>query len=349
MNCRFIRFITVIALNFSFARRITMLSLNCRFISRVAEAALNFKFARRITMLSLNFRFARLVTVFALIALSFVTVSRDALAQMERTRVESSRPVELTFPASRHIQLITTEPLARGELYYSIMHVFGRLENGIDDFWGLDQGANIRFSIEYGFTDRFSLFFGRSSMDKLYDMGTRYHLLRQMTRSGMPVSVSVTITGGIMTRGGGLLEQDFDFSDRLSLALSLPISRKFSDRLSLMLSPSAAVISKTDSFLNLENTTDLSWIGAGTGGRFKYSSRGSVTLQYIPSMGTETGNISHNFGIGLDLETGGHVFQIFFTNTRSLNDAWMLAGRTDDLAITNLRFGFNINRSFVVR
>lgn len=283
------------------------------------------------------------------IFLSVITIAQDTFAQMERQRVVESRPVELTFPASRHIQLITTEPLAGGELYYSIMHVFGRLENGFDDFWGLDQGANIRFSLEYGFTDRFSLFLGRSSMDKLYEMGTRYHLLRQMTHGGMPVSLSVTITGGIMTRSSDLLEQDFDFSDRLSLALSLPVSRKVSDRLSLMLSPSAAVISKTDSFLNLENTTDLTWIGAGTGGRFKYSSRGSVTMQYIPAMGTETGEVSHNFGIGLDLETGGHVFQIFFTNTRSLNDAWMLAGRTDDLALNNLRFGFNINRSFVVR
>lgn len=283
------------------------------------------------------------------IFLSFVAVAQDAFAQMERQRVVANRPVELSFPASRHIQLITTEPLAKGELYYSIMHAFGRIENGIDDFWGLDQGANIRFSLEYGFTDRFSLFLGRSSMDKLYEMGTRYHLLRQMTRGGKPVSLSVVVTGGIMTRGSNLLEQDFEFTDRLNLALSIPLSRKFSDRLSLMLSPSAAVISKTDSFLNLENTTDLSWIGAGTGGRFKYSSRGSVTLQYIPAMGTETGKVSHNFGIGLDLETGGHVFQIFFTNTRSLNDAWLLAGRTDDVALTNLRFGFNINRSFVIR
>lgn len=273
----------------------------------------------------------------------------EAQAQLERQRAQANRPVELVFPTSRHIQLPTTEPLAAGELYYSIMHAFGRVENGATDFWGLDQGANIRFSIEYGFSDRLSLFMARSSMDKLYEMGGRFHLLRQMTGSGSPVSVSLVATGGIMTRESRLLDTDFGFSDRLQLAVSLPVARKIDDRISVLVVPSVGVVSKTDLFMGLDNLEDLDFAGLGLGARYKYSQRGSVTLQYMPSVGFQTADVVHRYAAGLDLETGGHVFQLFFTTAPALNDIYLLSGRSGDLAPGHFRFGFNVNRSFQVR
>lgn len=273
----------------------------------------------------------------------------DAQAQLERQRAEQNRPVELVFPTSRHIQLPTTEPLSAGELYYSIMHAFGRMENGARDFWGLDQGANIRFSIEYGFTDRFSLFMARSSMDKVYEMGGRYHLIRQMAGSGSPVSVSLVAAGGIMTRESMILGGDFGFSDRLQLAVSLPVAHKVDDRISVLAVPSLGVVSKTDLFMGLDNLEDLEFAGLGLGARYKYSRRGSLTFQYMPSMGLSTGDTVHRYAAGLDLETGGHVFQLFFTTAPALNDIYLLSGRSGDLTPGHFRFGFNVNRSFQVR
>ncbi len=289
-----------------------------------------------------------------LLALSLVLtlLSADlATAQLARERVAQNRPVELTFPTSRHIQLSTTEPLSAGELYYSIMHAFGTVENGITDFWGLDSGANIRFSLEYGISDRFSVFAARSSMDKVYDMGFRYLYLRQMTDSGSPVSAGVVLTAGWMTEDYTPLNQTYSFWDRNQLSLALPVSRKFSDRFSLLLVPTVAAFSRTNPLLRIEEPldTDEIFAGLGMGSRYKFASRSSVTVQYVPSYRFENETVNQSFAIGLDMETGGHVFQIFFSNSRALNDAYLMAGPNGSLPDFEFRFGFNINRSFQIR
>ncbi len=273
------------------------------------------------------------------------------MAQLQRERVVENRPVELIFPTPKHINLNTTEPLAAGELYYSIMHAFGTVENGITDFWGLDSGANIRFSLEYGITDRFSVFAGRSSMDKVYDIGFRYLYLQQMTGSGSPVSASIVLTGGLMTDDYSFLNQSYSFSERNQLSVALPFSRKMNDRFSLLAVPMVAAFSRTNPFLRIKDPLDTEEVfaGLGLGSRYKLNNRTSITIQYVPSYRFETEKTNQNIAIGMDFETGGHVFQIFFTTSRALNDAYLLAGangRIDDYAF---RFGFNINRSFVVR
>jgi len=277
--------------------------------------------------------------------------SSEATAQLTRERVVPNRPVELTFPTSRHIQLNTTEPMAAGELYYSIMHAFGTVDNGITDFWGLDQGANIRFSLEYGISDRFSVFAARSSMDKVYDMGFRYLYLQQMTDSGPPVSAGLVVTAGWMTEDYTFLNQTYPFSDRNQLSLALPVSRKFNDRFSLLLVPTVAAFSRTNPLLRIEEPldTDEIFAGLGMGSRYKFTSRSSVTVQYVPSYRFENETLNQNFAVGLDMETGGHVFQIFFTNARALNDAYLLAGPYGNITDFEFRFGFNINRSFQIR
>ncbi|MDI6402491.1 DUF5777 family beta-barrel protein [Balneolaceae bacterium ANBcel3] len=276
---------------------------------------------------------------------------QDVMAQLQRERVVENRPVELTFPTPKHINLHTTEPLSAGELYYSIMHAFGTVENGITDFWGLDQGANIRFSLEYGITDRFSVFAGRSSMDKVYDLGFRYLYLQQMTGSGSPVSAGVVLTAGLMTEDYSPFNVSYSFSERNQLSVSFPVSRKFNDQFSLLLVPMVAVFSYTNELLRIKEPlqTDEVFAGVGFGSRYKLDSRTSVTLQYVPSYRFENEAFNHNLALGMDFETGGHVFQIFVSTSRALNDAYLLAapnGRIDDYAF---RFGFNINRSFVIR
>ncbi len=291
------------------------------------------------------------ISVIAISLILTACLAHDVQAQLERERVVHNRPVELTFPTSRHINLNTTEPLSAGELYYSIMHAFGTVENGITDFWGLDQGANIRFSLEYGFTDRFSVFTARSSMDKVYDLGFRYLYLQQMTGGGSPVSAGVVLTAGLMTDDYSFLDQSYSFSERNQLSISLPVSRKFNDKFSLLVVPMAAAFSRTNPFLRIEDPldTDEVFAGIGLGSRYKLNNRTSVTIQYVPSYRFENETTNQNIALGLDFETGGHVFQIFFTTSRALNDAYLLAasnGRIDDYAF---RFGFNINRSFVIR
>lgn len=290
-------------------------------------------------------------SVFILLLLSGLLWTETAFSQLQRERAQLQRPVELVFPTPRHINLLTTEPLAAGELYYSIMHTFGEIDNGAGNLWGIDSGANIRFNIEYGFTDRFSLSLGRSSMDKVFELGGRYLLLQQQTGGArnMPVSLALSLSGGIMTVPSDLLFESFGFSDRLLFSAAMPISRAFSDRLSLLAVPMFAQFSKTAGNMRVDDVRDSWYAGLGLGSRFGFTQRHALTLQYLPAWRDTPGQFSHGFGFGIDIKTGGHVFQLFFTNTQALNDAYLLAATHGDILDGGLRFGFNINRSFVVR
>lgn len=271
---------------------------------------------------------------------------QDVTAQMERQAAATDIPVELTFPTPRHINIPTTEPISERELYYSIMHTFGPLNSGWQNFWGIDQGANVRFSMEYGFTDRLSVTFGRSSMDRVFDLGSRIHLFQQLQDGSMPVSVSLVVSGGITSREQELLADDYSFTDRMNLAASLPVSRKFSNSLSVLVSPMFATFARTGNELTLENSNASEYLGAGLGARYKFSQTWSATFQHVTRYGMGEGLNFDVIGLGFDWETGGHVFQLYITNTQGIMDSYILAAPAGDIFDGGLRFGFNINRSF---
>jgi len=289
--------------------------------------------------------------------LIWVFIGPDAaIGQLERRPVVTDRPVELTFMAPRNINLYTVENLSKGELHYSIMHTFGEVNTGIGTLYGLDGGANIRFSIEYGFTDRFSVGFGRSSLDKYVDITSRFHLLKQMQSGDMPLSLSVVGSAGVTTSELGWIsslgKEGYSFNDRLSFAGSLLIARKFSDRLSLQLAPTIVNFNRVGQEISVADPAVNTYVALGVSGRYKVASRTALSLQYIPvipGIVSDPENLSYNLAVGIDIETGGHVFQMFFTTSRALNDQYLIAGPNGDFFESEFRFGFNVNRLFSIR
>lgn len=271
-----------------------------------------------------------------------------ALAQLERERVVTDQPEELIFMAPRNINLYTVEPLSKGELHYSIMHTFGEVSGGVRNLWGIDQGANVRFSFEYGFGEEFSLGIGRSSMDKVYDISARYLLLRQMKGDGSPVSVTAIPSIGLTTASFGFLDVDYSFADRLNFNLAVPIAKKFSDDLSLQLVPMITHFNRVGFELNIADPTVNTYYSVGVGGRYRVAPRTALTFQYIPPI-TDADGLDHNIGIGIDIETGGHVFQMFFTTSRALNESYLVSSPNGDFFDGGYRFGFNINRLFRIK
>lgn len=269
-------------------------------------------------------------------------------AQLERQKVNPNRPVELTFMAPRNINLYTVHSLSKGELHYSIMHTFGEVRSGVQNLWGIDRGANVRFSLEYGITDALSLGFGRSSMDKVYDLTSRLVLLRQTSSGSMPVSISAVPTMGINTSDFRFLNQNYSFRERLNFGLSLPIARKFSDKLSLQLSPIVVHFNRIGSELQVVDPAQNNYYSIALAGRYKVTPRTALSFQYIPPI-TEAQNLDANIAVGVDIETGGHVFQMFFTTSSALNDQYLLAGENGNFFAREFRFGFNINRLFNLR
>jgi hypothetical protein len=263
-------------------------------------------------------------------------------AQLERRLDNPNAIEELIFHAPRHINLFTVEPLSKKNLHFSIMHTFNTLDNGARNLWGLDNGANIRFSFEYGITDKLSAGFGRSSLDKVYEGFVRYHILQQTQSGSMPFSLSVL--GNVAAN-----TSDYSFlpapgiapNDRYSYFGQLMLARKFSNKLSFQVSPMIA------HFLNIQPVfavegTENTYLALGFSGKWRITSRTSLTGQWIPNLNTD---LRSNIGIGIDVEAGGHVFQMYFVTSPALNEAYLLAGNNGG-SVDQFRLGFNVNRIF---
>lgn len=276
---------------------------------------------------------------------ALATAPTPAEGQLVPVRAEQGRGVELTFPTPRHLNLATPEPLARGEFHYSIMHTFGEAKDGAGTFWGLDSGANVRFSMEYGLTDRSSLLLGRSSMDRVYEMGARTLLLAQGADGSPPVSVALHVAGGIMTLDEAILGESATLQERTHLSAALPVALG-RDRFSLLVVPMVASFDRSFAFQSLATAQDTRFLGLGLGARLQQGQVVSLTAQLLPTRGLSSGEVRTVAGVGVDLDTGGHVFQLWATNTRALNDAYVLAAPVGDIGDGAIRFAFNVNRSF---
>lgn len=268
-----------------------------------------------------------------------------SLAQLERKLENSNQPVDLIFHAPRHINLLTVEPLEKKTMHFAIMHTFGTLDGGIENLFGLDNGANIQFSFEFGLSEKLSLGASRSSRDKFYNVYGRYHLLEQTQNNNMPISVSVSGGAGIISNPYSFLPSSErpGFSDRLAYFGQLMLARKFSSKISLQVSPMLAYFSNPQPIYLIEGTQNL-YAALGFSGKLKLTSRSSLTLQWMPNLNSD---LKSNYGIGWDVEAGGHVFQMYFVTSQALNEQYLLAGG-NGVPGEEFRLGFNVNRIFAL-
>jgi hypothetical protein len=280
-------------------------------------------------------------------ALVLLLASTSVFAQLERKRVVQNPDVFQTFMAPRNINFYTVESLSPGELHYSIMHTFGEVNSGPGSLWGIDNGANVRFSFEYGLSDRLSLGFGRSSLDRVYDFTSRVAILRQKKNNSIPVSISLIPMMGINTLSLDFLDDPYTLSDRLNFSIFMPVARKFNDQLSLQFMPVYSHFNRVGPELNLVSSEINDYFGAGVGGRYKFTRSSAITFQFIQPF-SEADHVEPNLAIGIDIETGGHVFQMFFSTTRALSESYIIAGSNGNFFEREFRFGFNINRLFSI-
>lgn len=279
--------------------------------------------------------------------LQVLYMSTTAYAQLERKRALPSGPEELTFMAPRSINIYTIEPLAAGELHYSIMHTFGEVESGIQNLWGIDYGANVRLSFEYALSDRFSLALARTSEDKVVDLSGRLHVIQQQRDGTVPISVTISGGAGLTTADYNYLTDNYSLSDRFQNHLMVHLARKFSQKLSLQISPGFAYYSRVGSELSVANPTENFYAGAAFSSRYRVASRMALTFQAVPRFYGDDSNVV--WGAGLDIETGGHVFQLYMVTSNALQDAYVLGGKNGGIKDGAFRLGFNVNRVFSVK
>ncbi len=249
---------------------------------------------------------------------------------------------DATFKSVRLINGYTTETAAKKELVFSISHRFGNVNQGIYDFFGLDQ-STIRFGFEYGLTDRIDVGVGRSNFEKLYDGFIKVKIARQSTgKRNFPVTITLLEGMSVKTIDFAYDDVDYPFSARLYYVHELLISRKFNEKLSLQLSP--VIVHRN----MVETQDDQNTVGAiGVGGRYKVTNRFTCVGEYYYLLpGNTADNFNNSLALGVEIETGGHVFQIHVTNSTGMTEKAFIPETTGQWRKGDIGIGFNIIRLF---
>jgi len=250
-----------------------------------------------------------------------------------------------SFKTNRIINLHSLENPAEGVLDFKISHRFNSISGGFYDLFGLD-GASIRIGGDYGFNDRLAIGLGRSTIEKTYDGYVKYKILRQSTgKKNMPISLSWVSATSIFTIRWPDPERNNYFSSRLSYIHQMIIGRKFSEAFTLQLSPT--LVHK-----NLVPTKDdkNDIYALGVGGRLKLTNRVTLNGEYVYVLPNQiTQPFTNSLSIGFDIETGGHVFQLHFTNSRSMVEKGFITDTTGNWLDGDIHFGFNISRVFTLK
>ncbi len=275
---------------------------------------------------------------------TFQGYTQDLMDMLNEDESSKTDFTYATFKATKLINGQTIELPPSGALNFVISHHFGAINSGAYEFFGLDQ-ANIRFGLDYSFTDWLSVGVGRSSVNKTYDGSLKVKLLRQSTGARkMPVTVTLWANTAITSLKWQEPERTNYFTSRMEYAYQLLIARKFGSRLSLQLMPTMIHRNLVET---IEDENDVFAIGAG--GRIKVSNRVAVTGEYYYLLpGKTADDFTNVFSIGVDLETGGHVFQLYLTNTQGLIEEQFIPKNTGKWSEGDIYISFNINRTFQI-
>jgi hypothetical protein len=280
------------------------------------------------------------LSVLLIICFSTILLGQDDLLEMLDEEVgETTQEVAYTFKSTRIINSHSIERMKTKQLDFRINHRFGEINQGAYELWGLDN-ALVSFDFGYGINNWLMAGLRRSTYKKLYDGSLKFSLFRQKTGSDpFPVAITYYTNMGINTLKED--EEDFPFIHRLSFTHQVLVARKFNEAISLQLMP-------TYVHRNLVEYDDVNDVFAiGIGGRYKFHRRLALTFEYFWASHTaENPNYYNPLSFGIDIETGGHVFQLFVTNARIMEESGFITETTGSWLDGGIYFGFNISRVF---
>ena len=275
--------------------------------------------------------------LFPLLLLPLLSFAQDdLLAGLDS--VPTNGKVESAFKAMKIVNLESTKLAAKKDFYFIVAHRFGSVEDGFEGFFGLDNAVT-QIKFLYGLTDWMTVAVGRS--EQAYDVSGKVMIAPQRS-GGMPVSI---VSFNSLAFNNTLKESNYprmSFENRLIYTTQVLISRKFTEKLSLELAPTFF----HENFVE-EDNLDNSQLAIGMGGRYKIAKRWSINVDYALHTNRASNSQFHNpLSVGVDLETGGHVFQMHFTNSQGIHEAGFLGQTRGEWKEGDIFFGFNLVRVF---
>ena len=290
----------------------------------------------------------RLFLALILSIISFGIFAQDDL--MNIINQDSTREINYTtatFKSTRVMNGHSIERMVPGQLDVRISHRFGTLNSGGYNFFGLDQ-SNIHLGLEYGIFKWLMIGVGRSEFEKTYDGFAKFSILRQSSGAKvMPVSVSVVTAIALKTLKFTDQTRTNYFTSRLAYVTQILVARKINEALSVQLTPSYLHRNLVATELD---PNDIYALGAGA--RVKLSKRISLNGEYYYIANPKTymsQQIYNPLSLGFDIETGGHVFQLFFTNSLGMTEKQFIGATTGQWKKGDIHFGFNISRVFTLK
>lgn len=313
--------------------------------------------------------FKKALLVISTVAFANITFAQDDLLGMvDDGKPEGAQKVFATFKTYRLGNCLTTEPVKKKHLDFRISHRFDNIydktiNNPINrtfqTFVGFDNSSDIRNSFDYGLTDNVTIGIGRSKLNKMVDGSIKWRFLQQKTDFSIPVSMAIfgdigyshaptsDIYSGIV--------KDFETSElhRVNYFTQLIIASKITDWLSLELLPGYMHRNFIKESVNVENKAEdvNGFATIGIGGRIKLTKRCSFIGDYFYNASpyfTNNENAKNPLSLGFEIETGGHVFSLFFTNASGLIENNFIPSTRDSWQNGQVKFGFSISRVFAL-
>jgi hypothetical protein len=278
-----------------------------------------------------------LSTLFVFLSALIAGAQEDLLEGLDQ---EEDKTVIATWKSLKVVNFETTKLVAPKEFQMVISHRFGSVENGIDDLFGLDNAVT-RFQFVYGLTEWMHIEASRTGFNKTYQLATKFKLKRQV-REGFPFSIALFTALDTNTELDRTIYPKLEFIDRLGYTAQFIIARKISKRFSAQLSPTLF----HQNFVPFD-PQDNTQVAMGLGARYKLTNRWSINADYGAHLNRANESPFVNpLSVGVDLETGGHVFQMHFTNAQPMLTNGFLSQGTGDWLEGRFYFGFNLIRVF---
>ncbi len=278
--------------------------------------------------------------------------AQDDLLNDLESEVEVDKTVVAAFKGLKVVNFESTKLANNKDFYFIVAHRFGSVKNGVKDFFGLDNAVT-QLKFIYGFNDWLNLGVARSSFQQKYGAHIKYRLKHQEI-DGFPV----TVVGYHLATINTSLDKDqyanLEFEDKLTYTSQLLLSKKFNESFSLLLAPTfihenlatrSREVLADGTTLNYDE--EASQFALGLGGRYKISTRVSINADYGLHLNrNDNSNYRNPLSVGVDIETGGHVFQMHFTNAQAMFEEGFIVQGQGDWADGDFFFGFNISRVF---
>jgi len=294
----------------------------------------------------------KLLSFFFLLFVTSTLFAQDSLwAELQSQKPAKDEKVIATFKSTKIISAQSNETMRRHNLDFRVAHLFGNMGNnsggGVHTLYGLDQSNDIRIAFDYGITDRLMVSLGRNKRQENLSGAVKVRALEQT--NSVPVAITVYANTAYTTKtdvNEGDSVTTISGSRRMSYCAQAIFARKFSSKFSFEVIGSLIHRNLVDLRINPQDENDL--FSVGVGGRFKFTKSMAIIADYFYNFRKESTGIKmyNPLSAGLEIETGGHVFSIMFTNAVGLLENDFIPNTSDSWSSGGYKFSFNISRVF---